>query len=172
MALIKNGTITATDDWRWIDDEAAIPGEGDIVVGLERWQGERESLEGRNGGLALRLRSDQLAESVADDLHRFAMIALEFPKFTDGRAFSTARLLRERYGFTGELRAVGHIIQDQFLFLQRSGFDALEVDERTDLEAWQEAIAAVDLVYQAAADSRHAIPRLRGSRPAASRACR
>ena len=172
MALIKNGTITETDNWLWIDDDHDIPGEGDIVVGLERWQAERESLEGRNGGLALRLRSDQLAESIADDLHRFAMIALEFPKFTDGRAFSTARLLRERYGFTGELRAFGHIIQDQFLFLERSGFDALEVDDRTDLEAWRKAVAVVDLVYQAAADRRHAIPRLRGSRQAASRACR
>ena len=153
MALIKNGVVAA-DPWRWVPDEAELPDAGDIIVGLERWQSERDSLQARRGRLGIRLKSDQLAETIAEDLERFGLIALEFPKFNDGRAFSTARLLRERYGYQGELRDVGHLMQDQFLFLQRCGFDAVEIDERADLAAWEQAIAAIGVFYQQAADGR------------------
>ena len=168
MALIKNGTVAA-DPWRWVPDEAELPDAGDIIIGLERWQRERQSLRARPGRLGIRLKSDQLIETIAEDLECFALIALEFPKFNDGRAFSTGRLLRERHGYQGELRAVGHLIQDQFLFLQRCGFDALEVDERADLAAWEKAIAAISVFYQEAADGRVPAARQRQVRLAACR---
>ena len=168
MALIKNGVVAA-DPWRWVLDETELPDEGDLIVGLERWQKDRERLQARPGRLGIRLKSDQLVETIAGDLKRFDLIALEFPKFNDGRAFSTARLLRERHGYQGELRAVGHLIQDQFLFLQRCGFDALEVDDRADLAAWEQAIAAIGVFYQEAADGRVPAARQRQIRLAACR---
>src|SRR3546814_2142105 len=85
-----------------------------------------ERLRGHNGRLGLRLKSDQSPAGIAEDLGHFQLVALEFPRFGDGRAYSYARLLRERYGFKGELRAVGNVLRDQFLFMLRCGFDALD----------------------------------------------
>jgi uncharacterized protein (DUF934 family) len=82
------------------------------------------------------------------------VIALEFPKFGDGRAYSYARLLRERYGFRGELRAVGNVLRDQALFMLRCGFDAFEVTEGTPIEGWREALGEISVVYQPTADGR------------------
>ena len=80
------------------------------------------------------------------------MIALEFPKFTDGRSYSHARLLRDRYGFTGELRAVGNVLRDQFQFMLRCGFDSLEVAEARQIEGWAEAVSEIEGFYQKASD--------------------
>jgi len=168
--LIRDRTI-ASDDWRHVAEAGPLPA-GKVIVPVKRWQDERTRLLGRSAPVGVRLDSDDDLQGLASDLEHFDVVALEFAGFTDGRGYSRARLLRDRYGYRGELRAVGHIIQDQFLFLERSGFDALEVDDRTDLEGWRQAVAAVDLVYQAAADGRRAIPRLRGGRQRASRACR
>src|SRR3546814_3790777 len=89
-----------------------LPG-GDVIVTLEQWQAGRERLRGHNGRLGLRLKSDQSPAGIAEDLGHFQLVALEFPRFGDGRAYSYARLLRERYGFKGELRAVGNVLRDQ-----------------------------------------------------------
>ena len=75
------------------------------------------------------MHSDQSPELIADDVQRFALVALEFPKFRDGRAYSYARLLRERYGFKGELRAVGDVLLEQLFFMLRTGFDAFELQQ-------------------------------------------
>jgi uncharacterized protein (DUF934 family) len=96
-------------------------------------------------------------------LQHFAVVALEFPKFADGRAFSYARLLRERYGYKGEVRAVGAPVIDQALFLHRCGFDAIEVSVGTSAEAWLEAQARINVTYQPAADGR--VPVYRQPRP-------
>ena len=95
------------------------------------------------------------------------MVALEFPKFRDGRAYSTARLLRERYGFAGELRAVGDVLRDQFLFMHRCGFDAFEVADEQAVAAWRKAIAEFTVFYQTATDGRAPAGALRGLRRAA-----
>src|SRR5690606_7355193 len=107
MPLLKDGKIVE-DRWVPLVDDAASP-QGDIIVTLEQWQAGRERLRGHNGRLGLRLRSDQPPSQLGDDLQHFALIALEFPRFGDGRAYSYARLLRERHGFRGELRAVGNV---------------------------------------------------------------
>jgi len=153
MPLIKDRMI-AEDGWRHLADDEAPPAEGGVIVSLARWQAERDALAGRNAPLGIRLKSDERPEAIAADLDRFAVVALEFPSFRDGRAYSTACLLRQRYRYTGELRAVGEVLRDQLHFMRRCGFDAFEYAGRT---AAEEALAAFDeigVAYQTAADRR------------------
>jgi len=98
-------------------------------------------------------------------LRHFAVVALEFPKFADGRAFSYARLLRERYSYTGEVSAVGAPVIDQALFLHRCGFDAVEVPAGTSAEAWLAAQARINVTYQPAADGAVPVYRQRRAQP-------
>ncbi len=163
MPLIK-GDALAPDPWVSLGDEEALPEGAPAIVSFERWQCERETLVTRNAPLGIRLRSDQPPKLVLQDLDRFAVVALEFPKFGDGRAYSYARLLRERYGFRGELRAVGNVLRDQALFMLRCGFDAFEVTEGTPIEGWREALGEISVVYQPTADGRPAAPGLRARR--------
>ena len=153
MPLIKDGRL-AEDNWTDVADDEAISADIDPVVSLERWQAEHETLSGRNRPIGLRLRSDQSPAAVADEVDRFDLIALDFPKFTDGRSYSHARLLRERYGYRGELRAVGKVLRDQFTFLLRCGFDSLEVADESLAESWEEATSEISHAYQRATDPR------------------
>lgn len=164
MPLIKEGTL-ADDSWQSLADEDQLR-DGPIIVTLERWQKERESLLARNTPLGLRLRSDQSPALVAEDLDRFALVALEFPKFNDGRAYSYARLLRDRYSFKGEVRAVGGVFRDQFLLMQRCGFDAFEVADEAAAKAWEQAVSEISVTYQPGADARRPALALRRNRPA------
>ncbi len=163
MPLIKDSELVP-DPWVSLDDEAALPEGAPAIVGLERWRSERETLIKRNAPLGIRLRSDQPPKLVLEDLDRFAVVALEFPKFGDGRAYSYARLLRERYGFRGELRAVGNVLRDQALFMLRCGFDAFEVAEAGALEGWRAALGEISVFYQPTADGRSPAHGLRAKR--------
>src|SRR5690606_27769394 len=98
-------------------------------------------------------RSDQHPSSIADDIARFAAIALEFPVFRDGRAHSYARLLRERYAFQGELRAVGEVLIDQLHFMLRNGFDAFEIKHSDPLGAFRKAAGQFSVWYQPTGDA-------------------
>ena len=153
MPLIKDSELVP-DPWVTLPDEETLPEGASVIVRLERWQAERETLIKRNAPLGLRLRSDQPPKDIAQDVERFQVIALEFPRFGDGRAYSYARLLRERYGFRGELRAVGNVLRDQALFMLRCGFDAFEVIEDSALEGWRAALAEISVFYQPTADGR------------------
>jgi uncharacterized protein (DUF934 family) len=153
MPLIKDGQV-ADDPWlRLADEEQPVAG-APVIVSLERWQAERETLMGRNAPLGLWLRADQSPAEVADDLRYFALVALEFPKFNDGRAFSYARLLRERYGYQGEVRAVGEVLRDLLLYMHRCGFSAFQIDRDDAAERWQAALEEVSVWYQPTADDR------------------
>ena len=163
MPLIKDGRL-AEDSWVHLDDEAAPSPGIQLIVSLERWQAEHESLRRRNTPIGIRLGSDQSPAEIAEDIGQFAVIALDFPKFTDGRAYSSARLLRERYGYKGELRAVGHVLRDQFLFMQRCGFDSFEVKDAKAAEAWAASIAAISVAFQPGADARRPAIALRHRR--------
>ncbi|MDR1462066.1 MAG: DUF934 domain-containing protein, partial [Azoarcus sp.] len=99
------------------------------------------------------LDSDESPEAIAADLAHFSVIAVNFPKFTDGRGYSTARLLRERYGYAGELRAIGDVLQDQLYFMRRCGFNAYAVRADKDIEAALAGLADFDESYQPAVDS-------------------
>ncbi|MEQ8356411.1 MAG: DUF934 domain-containing protein [Kiloniellaceae bacterium] len=153
MPLLKDGRIVE-DLWAPLSEDAALSPAGDIIITLEQWQADREGLSNRNGRLGLRLRSDQSPAAFADDLEHFDLIALEFPRFGDGRAYSYARLLRERYAFNGELRAVGNVLRDQLFFMLRCGFDAFEIEGDKNADVWQEAISEISLWYQPSGDGR------------------
>jgi len=163
MALIKNDAIV-DDPFVDVSHAEGIPETGPIIVSLEQWQAQRERLLARGTPLGIRLRSDQTPALIADDLAHFALVALEFPKFRDGRAYSYARLLRERYGFKGELRAVGDVLMEQLLFILRVGFDAFEVNEKDPLEAYRTAVAEFSVWYQPTADGRPTAVSLRHRR--------
>ncbi|MGF1592185.1 MAG: DUF934 domain-containing protein [Kiloniellaceae bacterium] len=147
MPLLRDGKVVE-DPWTALPDDGEPAPEGNIILTLEQWQAGRERLHGHNGRLGLRLRSYQSPAQVADDLHNFDLVALEFPRFGDGRAYSYARLLRERYAFKGELRAVGNVLRDQLQFMVRCGFDAFEIAGDNAVESWREALAEIDLWYQ------------------------
>jgi len=167
MPLIKDGSI-ATDSWRHLD-QSKVEAQGcpeltlpvDLIVTVEQWQAHRDRLLARNGCLGILLHSDQPPSVISDDLDHFDLVALDFPKFTDGRAYSYARLLRERFGFDGELRAVGNVLRDQLLFMVRCGFDAIEVEDPDTAESWVEALSEIDIFYQPAADRRRPVVHLR-----------
>jgi uncharacterized protein (DUF934 family) len=165
MPLLKHGKITP-DPWIAVADDAPLPSEDPVVVGLARWRAERAALARRPAPVGVRLKSHELAPEIGDDAGKLGLIALEFPSFRDGRAYSTARLLRERYRFTGELRAVGNVLRDQFLFMHRCGFDAFEIAS-ADAGAWREAMAEIAIWYQPTADGRPVLPALRRLRRAA-----
>jgi len=153
MALIKDGRL-AEDPWIAVEDGGPLPLAARVIVSLARWQDRREELLARKAPLGIRLASDQPPELIAEDLEHFDLVALEFPKFTDGRAYSYGRLLRERYGFTGELRAVGNVLRDQFFFMRRCGFDAFEVADAAALDGWHAAAREITVRYQPSADRR------------------
>jgi uncharacterized protein (DUF934 family) len=160
MALIKNGELVASS---FVDVSATevIPPNGPVIVSLAQWQAQREALIARGTPLGIRLHSDQPPELIAADLVRFAVIALEFPKFRDGRAYSYARLLRERYGYKGELRAVGDVLLEQLFFMLRTGFDAFELTSQDPLGDYRTALADFSVWYQPTADGRPTAIQLR-----------
>jgi len=159
MQLIRNGKFVA-DDFAAAGDEDALP-EGAVIVSLERWQKDREALTARNTPLGVRLKSGQEPSVIADDLDKLAVVALEFPAYRNGRAYSYARLLRERYGYKGEVRAVGNVLRDQFQFMIRCGFDALEVADNITPEIFAEYAGFFSAFYQPAADGREPVLSLR-----------
>ena len=162
MPLLKSGAIVA-DAWRHMPAGEALPPTGAIVVPFERWTAERETLLGRNTPLGVRLPNTRRVAELAPDLGRIELIVLEFPKFVDGRAYTQARQLRERYGYRGELRATGDVLRDQLQFMHRCGFDAFEIADPNAVEIWRAAVNEVDVFYQPAADDRAPIFELRRS---------
>jgi uncharacterized protein (DUF934 family) len=161
MALLKRGPSgwTFTDDpYTAVPDGEALPG-GPVAVSLARFLAERETLIARNSLLAVTLESDQPPEALAGDLDRISAIFLRFPKFRDGRGYSWARVLRQRYGYRGEVRAVGEVLRDQWLPLVRCGADALSVKPGTSLAAFQQALSEQTVFYQPSADGRGRIGR-------------
>jgi uncharacterized protein (DUF934 family) len=161
MALIKDNRLVE-DEFVDATRSDSIPSTGAVLVSLEQWQAERESLLTRGEPLGVRLRSDQSPELIADDLPRLTLVALEFPQFRDGRAYSYARLLRERYGFRGELRAVGDVLMEQLHFMIRVGFDAFELRDGGDpLEAFRAALTDYSVWYQPTGDGRATALQLR-----------
>lgn len=158
MRIIKDRKIVE-DDWQHVNGEAGDPlPDGKIIVSLSRWKAERDDLLRRkNSGLGVQLEPEDHAADIADDLAHLETIALNFPVFRDGRAYSTARLLRERYGYGGELRAVGDVLRDQIFYMQRCGFDAFEVRADRDLDDALKAFDEFSVTYQPAFDEKRPI---------------
>ena len=125
---------------------------GPLLVPVAVWRARRAELIAREyehgSPLGVWLAADEGPETIAADLDDFSVVAVHFPKFSDGRGYSTARLLRERYGYRGELRAIGDIGRDQLAFLERSGFDAFELREGVNAQHALAAFDEVSVVYQ------------------------
>lgn len=159
-ALIKDGGLV-DDPYAAPADDEPLPEAGAVLVSLARWQSERDALLTRADPLGVRLKSDESPELIEDDLGRLALVALEFPKFRDGRAYSWARILRERYGFEGEIRAVGDVLMEQLHFMLRTGFDAFELDSDDPLGQFETAKAEFSVWYQPTGDGRRTATELR-----------
>ncbi len=147
--IIKDRQIIE-DVWQHLADDAERV-EGPVIVSLVRWR-QDEALRTRAEAVGVRLPNTLDLATIAADLPRWALVALEFPKFADGRAYSQARLLRERYGFRGEIRAVGDVLRDQLFFMARSGFDAFELRTDRSLEDALQAFTEFSDSYQPAVD--------------------
>ena len=151
---LADGHMAALPDpFTYVDDEAELV-PGDVILSLTRFQAEGDRLLSEGRAIGVRLKSDEEAEALAYDLPRLSVVALEFPKFRDGRAYSNARILRERYGFKGELRAVGDVLREQAGFMVRCGFDAFEPADGSNAQEWEAVTRRFRHVYQRAADDR------------------
>src|SRR5262245_56104663 len=150
MRLVKNGRIVDDPFVRIADDQPAPEGAG-VIVSAARLLTDG-ALTQRAGATGVLWPNNRGVAELAPHLHRLALVALVFPSFKDGRAYSQARVLRERLRFGGELRATGQILRDQFLFLHRVGFDAFEVSKPADAEAFAAALARFSVFYQPAGD--------------------
>jgi len=155
--IIKGRDVVA-DDWsvlRLAETDAAetieVPA-GKIIVPLTVWLAQRAVLETR-AELGVWLAPDERAESIKDDLGRFAVIAVDFPKFTDGRGYSTAFNLRRRLGWTGELRAIGDVLRDQLFQMQRCGFDAYATRPDRSIHDALKGLSVFSETYQASIDN-------------------
>lgn len=169
MLLDASGAPVTNDPWTYLlGDEDAIPDAGDVVVTLGRYLAEREALASRKGRLGVLIAPADKVEALAQDIRNFALIAVSFPAYRDGRGFTTARLLRERYGYEGELRAVGDVLPDLAFFMLRCGFDALALKSPDPVRDFKVAAGTFTYAYQAASDGRrpvHALRAARGRRP-------
>ena len=148
MPLLKNGEWIL-DTWRFYADDQPIPSARPKIVTLARLQGDDgEFLFHCGCNLGVRLESHEKVEDLEPWLERLQLIALVFPKFVDGRAFSSAAMLRGHYGFKGEIRAVGNVLVDQYPFMRRVGFDAFEVEPGRAQDSWKKARIGIGLAYQ------------------------
>lgn len=153
--VIRGGQVEA-DAWRFVglagDDAARIPPEGAIVVPLALWKAQRDALLARLEPIGVWLEPHDDPAELAADLPRLALVAVRFPKFTDGRGYSTASLLRRRYRYAGELRAFGDVGRDQLFYLARVGFDSYRLAEHRDPAAALASFGDFSLRYQGSVD--------------------
>jgi uncharacterized protein (DUF934 family) len=155
MPLVKNARI-ATDLFVHVADGAELPGDGAVLMTAARFLEDPEAILKRAGKTGVIWPNNRAVDDLVPYLDRLAAVALVFPTFRDGRAYSQARLLRERHGYDGELRATGQVLRDQFVFMSRAGFDAFEVkkDADADADAFAETMKRYSVFYQPTGDGR------------------
>jgi uncharacterized protein (DUF934 family) len=153
MLLVKDGKI-AGDGFVRVADDAAIPADGAILVSATRFLEDAQMLSQRNSPTGVIWPNNRAVDELVPYLGRLAAIALVFPSFRDGRAYSQARLLRERHGYRGELRATGQVLRDQFVFMLRAGFNAFEVKKDGDADAFVSTVKRYSVFYQPTGDGR------------------
>src|SRR6478609_6473534 len=153
MPLVKQGRIT-TDVFVHVADGAELPGDGAVLVSAARFLEDPEGLSRRAGKTGVIWPNNRSLDDLVPYLDRLAAVALVFPTFRDGRAYSQARLLRERHLYRGELRATGQVLRDQFVFMLRAGFDAFDVKKQADAEAFAQTVQRYSVFYQPTGDGR------------------
>jgi uncharacterized protein (DUF934 family) len=153
MPLVKGGKITE-DSFVHAADGAELPDDGDVLVSAARFLENPESFLQRKARTGVLWPNSRDLDELVPYLDRLAVVALMFPSFRDGRAYSQARLLRERFRYRGELRATGQVLRDQFVFMLRAGFDAFEVKKPSDAEAFAQTVKRYSVFYQPTGDGR------------------
>lgn len=157
--IIRNKAIV-TDDWVLLrpdagttPDSVTVP-EGKVIVPLAVWLAQKDALKSRNA-LGVWIASDERPETLQDDIARFQLIAVDFPKFSDGRGYSIAFTLRARLGYTGELRAIGDVLRDQLFYLSRVGFDAFAPRPDRSIEDALKGLTDFSVKYQTSWDEKN-----------------
>ncbi len=149
--IIRDRAVVA-DEWQLLpataDGAAAHLPDGKLIVPLNVWLAQADAIAERNQPFGVWLDSNQDPADIAEAVNTFTVIAVNFPKFADGRGYSIAALLRSRYGYRGELRAVGDVLRDQLFYLQRVGFNAFAVRADKDIHDALTALADFSEVYQ------------------------
>jgi uncharacterized protein (DUF934 family) len=153
MPLVKGGQI-ASDAFAHVADDAELPAEGAVLVTAKRLLQDPEAILARSGKTGVIWPNSRDVDDLVPHLDRLSVVALVFPSFRDGRAYSQARLLRERFSYRGELRATGQVLRDQFVFMLRAGFDAFEVKKQSDAEAFAQTVKRYSVFYQPTGDGR------------------
>ena len=153
MPLVKQGRIT-TDPFVHVVDGAELPDDGAILIPAARLLEDPEAVLKRAGKVGVIWPNNRDLDDLVPYLDRVAAVALVFPSFRDGRAYSQARLLRERHGYDGEMRATGQVLRDQFVFMSRAGFDTFEVKKDADADAFAETMKRYSVFYQPTGDGR------------------
>ena len=153
MPLVKGGKIT-DDSFVHVADGAELPSEGAVLVSAARLLDNPDAVLTRTGKVGVIWPNNRDLDDLVPYLDRLAAVALVFPTFRDGRAYSQARLLRERFSWRGELRATGQVLRDQFVFMLRAGFDAFEVKKQADAEAFAQTAKRYSVFYQPTGDGR------------------
>lgn len=155
--LIKNAQII-DNHWPVLKPAAGESAESlplpdsPTLLPLALWLARKDEILARRIPFGIWLESNEGPETLAADLEHFPVIGVNFPKFTDGRGYSTARLLRERYAYSGEIRAIGDVLQDQLYFMKRCGFDAYALREDKNIDAALSSLNDFSESYQAAVD--------------------
>jgi uncharacterized protein (DUF934 family) len=149
MPLIKNGAETV-NTWTFHEGEGDLPADGQFTLTLATFLAHKDDVLARNADIGVRLSPEDDPTKLEPFLDRISLIEVDFPKYTDGRGYSQAQLLRRRFAYQGELRAIGHVLRDQIFYMNRSGFDTYETT-RADLSSIVEALAEYTEVYQPAA---------------------
>ena len=157
--IILNGAV-AEDDWALLRldegesaDTVLVPA-GKVIVPLAVWQAQRGALEQRLPNLGVWLAADERPEVLADDVKKLTLIAVNFPKFTDGRGYSIAYNLRARLGYTGQLRAIGDVLRDQLFSMHRVGFDAYATRPDRNIHDALKGLSVFSETYQASWDEK------------------
>lgn len=152
MEIIKSRR-RQPDSWVYLGTDTDIAPDAEVIIPIEQFEDSPTRWLERNARWGLLLEPDTDLEAVAAALSAASLIAIRFPKFTDGRGYSLARLLRQRYGYAGELRAIGDINREQLMYLERCGFDAFELKAGRSIEDALSAFEELPTRYQSAADS-------------------
>src|SRR5262245_5235072 len=165
MPLVKAGKIV-DDRFLRVPDGEPVPEHGPVIVSAERFLADADDFARREDAVGVIWPNSRNVAELERHLPRLALIALVFPAYKDGRAYSQARILRERYGFSGELRATGQVLRDQFVFLMRAGFDAFDVVKPADAQAFEESARRYSVFFQPTGDGRVTVARVRAGREA------
>ena len=154
MPVLEAGLVVA-DHWEHAGDEANLPAGQNFIVCLDRLRRDQEFLFTREAPLGVVLAPGTKVSDVAEFLDRLDLVVIEFPKFRDGRGFTLARVLRERYGYEREIRATGHLLPDQYALLLRCGFTSVELPDSADVPVWQAALERYKVAYQPGLTAEH-----------------